>query len=155
MLSSWSSLDGLCRRSLEQSQIQPRVVVPGAGGKTQQVPPEPFRGRLRAFVRVCRAVGVVPVLMTEPQAIRRTVLTPEWADKGNQDIFNDVIRGVARDESSPLIDLAADLQSFHPGWDRSLDLLYDGVHVTDAGSRFYAERIVATLDPMLRATGAR
>ena len=153
-LSSWSSLAGLCRQSLEQSQIQPRVVVPGPPGSARPVPQEPFRARLRAFVRVSRALGVVPVLMTEPQALRRTVLTPEWSNKGNQDLFNDVIRRVAAEESSPLIDLATDLETFHPGWDRSLDLLYDGVHVTDAGSRFYAERVVAGLEPLLRAAAA-
>lgn len=154
-LSSWSSLAGICRRSLEQAQIEPRVVVPGADGKTRAIPAEPFRARLRAFVRLCRSVGVVPILMTEPQAIRRTILTPEWSDKGNQDVFNEVIRGVAREESSALVDLAADMEELHPGWDRSLDLLYDGVHVTDAGSRFYAERIVAVLEPLLRGVAPR
>jgi|RhiMetdeSRZDD1v2_1073273.scaffolds.fasta_scaffold84281_3 lysophospholipase L1-like esterase len=108
----------------------------------------PYRSRLIAFVRTARAFGIGPILMTEPLASMRTALSPDWTDVGRQELFNDVVRTVAREESAPLIDLAR-LVSRVPGWEEPMTVFYDGVHVTDAGSRVYAELIAEALDPIV------
>ena len=109
---------------------------------------DPYRNRLRAFVRTARAFDVIPVLMTEPLASVRNAFTPDWASVGHQDLFNGVIREVAREEGVPLVDLAR-LVADQPGWDVPMTVFYDGVHVTDAGSRLYARFIADVLETIL------
>jgi lysophospholipase L1-like esterase len=105
----------------------------------------PFEARLRAYVGLAEAFGIVPVLMTQPLSTSATALTPDWADAGNQDRFNASIRSVARETGTLLIDLVASLQEID-GWDDAGRYFYDGMHVTDDGSRLYAGLIAEALE---------
>ena len=104
----------------------------------------PFAARLRAFVRSARAFGVEPVLLTQPAISERTELTPDWIDVRNQARFNEIIRETAAAEAATLIDLARHVVGLE-GWDRPMEIFYDGIHVTKRGSRVYAEYVVARL----------
>ena len=111
----------------------------------EAVPTQAYEKRLRAFVAVAKALGTRPVLMTQPLARRRTALTPEWTTLDDQNRFNDVIRRVAAEEQVVLVDLARHVSEEIEGWDEPMRLFYDGIHVTDFGSRVYAEYIAARL----------
>jgi lysophospholipase L1-like esterase len=120
-----------------------------------KVAPDAYVQRLRAFVRMARAFGIEPVLMTQPAIDMRTELTPGWVDTGSQAAFNDELRRVAAEEGVVLIDLARYLVENVPGWDEPLKVFYDGVHVNDEGSRIYAAHITERLlDTVLRRSGA-
>jgi lysophospholipase L1-like esterase len=109
-----------------------------------QLPTLPFEQRLRAFARVCRAFDIEPVLMTQPAISIRTELTPAWVELKNQQRFNDVVRAIAAEEDAVLIDLARHVGEIE-GWDQPMRVFYDGIHVTDEGSRVYAEYIARRL----------
>lgn len=101
-----------------------------------------FARRVRSFVGLSRAFGVHPVLMTQPLAESRFASTPEWADRGNQDRLNALIRSVAADEVASLIDLDRYLQESRPDRNEPMAIFYDGMHFSDAGSE-YAGRFIA------------
>lgn len=109
------------------------------------VPTAPFARRLRAFVGVARGFGIEPVLMTQPAISMVTPLTPEWVSMANQERFNRAVRQVAREEGVVLIDLVQHLMDEIPDWNEEMEIFYDGIHVTDRGSRVYAEHIAARL----------
>ena len=44
-----------------------------------------------------------------------------------------------------LLDMVKTLHETVPGWDEDDRLFYDGMHVTDEGSRVFARAIAATL----------
>jgi lysophospholipase L1-like esterase len=104
-------------------------------------PPEGYEARLRAFLGIARGFGIVPVLMTQPLATMRNAMTPEWADQTAQDVYNDVVRRVARSEQVALIDLANHIANAVPAWNEPNRIFYDGMHVNDAGAAVYAEFI--------------
>jgi lysophospholipase L1-like esterase len=114
-----------------------------------KVPTAPFRARLLSFVRVCRSFGIEPVLMTQPLTSSRSAFTPDWADLGNQDVFNAVIREVGRQEEVLVIDLVAALQAEVPEWDAPDRVFWDGMHVTDEGSRIVGKIIARELQPLV------
>ena len=157
LASSHSSLIGLARQShLKTNVVQGFAHVFDKNDPAEPaLPTAPFEDRLRAFVRLARSFDVEPVLMTQPLASSRNALTPAWADLGNQDRFNHVIREVARTEDALLIDLVRHLQEEVPGWDEPMKLFYDGMHVNDDGSRVYAAHIADQLYPMAREIAAR
>jgi hypothetical protein len=109
------------------------------------LPVEEFARRLRAFVRVSRAFGITPVLMTQPFANGRNNLTPDWADADAQDIFNDVTRKVGVEEDVVVIDLVRHFIEDVPGWDKPMVYFYDGLHANDRGSQEEASYIVQRL----------
>jgi lysophospholipase L1-like esterase len=109
-----------------------------------QLPTLPYEQRLRAFAGLCRAFGIQPVLMTQPAISIRTQLTPAWVELKNQQRFNDVVRAIAAEEDVVLIDLARHVGGIE-GWDQPMRVFYDGIHVTDEGSRVYAEYIARRL----------
>jgi lysophospholipase L1-like esterase len=120
-------------------------------------PTAPFAQRLRAFVGLCRAFDITPLLMTQPYAPTRTALTPEWTNATDQERFNDVIRAVAMAERIALIDLAGHVYRDVADWDRPMHVFYDGIHVTSEGARIYAEYVTDRLlqeVPALRAEHA-
>jgi lysophospholipase L1-like esterase len=122
--------------------------------KKMKVSPEAYVQRLHVFVRMARAFGIEPVLMTQPAIGMRTALTPDWIDTGSQSTFNDEIRKVAAEENVVLIDLARHLAENVPDWQEPLKVFYDGVHVNDEGSRIYAKHIAdRLLDTVLRRSG--
>jgi lysophospholipase L1-like esterase len=107
---------------------------------------EPFEDRLRAFVNLCRAFDIAPILMTQPNRKSRNELTPDWIDNSDQARFNQVIRDVAASEKVELVDLVAFLDARQQADGLSDDMLfYDGIHVTDYGSSLYAEHIAERL----------
>jgi lysophospholipase L1-like esterase len=101
--------------------------------------------RLRAFARLCHAFGIEPVLMTQPSVTTPSADTPRWVTAKNQQAFNDEVRRVAREEEVPLIDLAQHLADDVPNWEAPNTVFYDGIHVTAAGAKIYAEYIVRRL----------
>ncbi len=111
-------------------------------------PTAPFRARLLSFVHLCRDFGIEPVLMTQPLSSSRSALTPDWADLGNQDVFNAIIREVGREENVLVIDLVSRLRDEVPGWDEPGRVFWDGMHVTDEGSRIVGEMIGEELQPL-------
>lgn len=143
-LSSESSLVAALRQA---ARLQaPRMFNPPAPPEVDPVvDPGPFEQRLRAFVGVARAFGITPILMTQPTAEElRNELSPGWMSAQNQSRFNDSIRDVAASEDAMLIDLARHVPTVE-GWNQPMTLFYDGMHVTAAGSRIYAEYITRAL----------
>lgn len=123
------------------------MVTSSAG---EPVDAEPFAARLRVFVTMAQSFGAQPVLMTQPLAEATTELTPEWADNLNQKRFNEVIRTVAASMSVPLVDLERRLEKHADFIANPLAYLYDGIHASDTGSRFYALEIVTNLTPLIQ-----
>jgi hypothetical protein len=143
-LSSRSSVVGALRYWSTIQPPKPRAESKRPG-RELQVSPAPFEQSLRSFVGICRAFGIVPVLMTQPFAPTRTRLTPSWTSAQSQLRFNDSIRAVAASEGVVLIDLAKHVEQDVPDWERPMNVFYDGIHVTDHGSHLYAEYITARL----------
>ncbi|MDA1014477.1 MAG: SGNH/GDSL hydrolase family protein [Planctomycetota bacterium] len=116
-----------------------------------------FRKRLRVFTHICRDFEIEPVLMTQPLSSKLNSLAPSWADGSVQDRFNDIVRDVCREESVLLIDLDRYVRTQVEDWERPFHVFYDGMHVTDRGSRIYAEHIVESLKPLVEriANGRR
>jgi lysophospholipase L1-like esterase len=110
-----------------------------------QLPSDEYEKRLRAFVRVSRAFGMEPVLITQPLANIRNALTPNWLDPLNQELFNHLIRKVSMEEGAVVIDLARHLIENVQGWNQPMKIFYDGVHVNDRGSEVYAGYIAERL----------
>jgi len=117
-----------------------------------------FRSALETFCSTARAFGVEPVLMTqasrvtsEPDELVRRVYERGpgrfgvdyrvWLELYRS--MNQTTREVAAAEGVALIDLAAEI----PPTSR---YLYDPVHFNDAGSVLAAEKIVPTLERVLR-----
>jgi hypothetical protein len=76
-------------------------------------------------------------------------LTPAWHDETAQDQFNATVREVGRAEGVLVIDLVAHLHQDVPGWNTPNEIFYDAIHVTDRGSRVYAEYIAQQLGPLI------
>ncbi|HKC51787.1 MAG TPA: SGNH/GDSL hydrolase family protein, partial [Myxococcota bacterium] len=134
----------------------PDLHDPKAEVELPAAPPEEYVKRLRAFVGLCRAFGIEPVLMTQPSVATRTPLTPRWVTAANQALFNDEMRRVAKESDVVLIDLARHLAEDVPGWEEPMKIFYDGLHVTADGSRVYAEYITQRLlETALRGRGEK
>jgi lysophospholipase L1-like esterase len=119
-----------------------------------------FEPALRSFVRLAKAWGSEPVLMTEVRVDAKTegdgasdFLSPEALRQGNFDrasftsihnYANAIVRHVALTEGAILIDLVS---ARH--WTR--DDVYDGLHLTETGSRHVAEIIEEALAPRIAA----
>ncbi len=111
-------------------------------------PVEEFASRLRAFVRVSKAFGITPVLMTQPFAKPRN--NPAAASAADaQDIFNDAVRKVGLEEDALVIDLARHFLKDVPGWDEPMAYFYDRIHPNDRGSQeegsYIAQRLAETV----------
>jgi len=113
----------------------------------RSAPPEPYRARIEAFVGLARALGSEPVLVTQPLGYVDSS-TPPWVQAADQDVFNAELRAAGLRLGVRSIDLAAKVAA-HPDAARPGALFYDGLHVTDAGSRLYAELLSQALAPDL------
>lgn len=109
-----------------------------------------YEKRLRAFIRLARALDVEPVVMTQPISSSFTHLTPDWTDQDMQVRFNDIVRRVGRQENVLVIDLVNYLQCHVPDWNQHMHVFYDGIHVTDEGSRIYGRYISQVFSERLR-----
>jgi hypothetical protein len=120
-----------------------------------------FEPALRSFVRLAKAWGSEPVLMTQVRVDSTAdgnngaadFLSPEALRQGNfdrasfgsiHDYANAVIRHVALTEGAILIDLVS---ARH--WTR--EDVYDGLHFTETGSRHVAETIEQALSPHIHS----
>lgn len=109
-----------------------------------------FRQRLFIFIDICKRFNIVPVLVTQPLATIQNELTPEWADLGAQDRFNAIIRQTGEQEGVLVIDLVKHFNEKYPNWNNTFEYFYDGMHVTDKGSKVYAEFITPRLIDVIR-----
>lgn len=136
-------LVGALHKAVAVRPLTTKAVAPQAGMKraTAELPSEQFVYRLRAFARICRSFDIEPVLMTQPVVALTTELTPDWLEAENQVRFNELIRIVAREEGAVLIDLAQHVQGHAETVKDPKSILYDGVHLSDRGSRIAAELI--------------
>jgi hypothetical protein len=152
-LSSYSYLVALARRSLISEHISPgdgeRTRWRNDPARAETIPTAAYASRLRLFVHLCRDFGIEPVMMTEPLAGAANELTPAWADLGAQDRFNELIRTIGNEENAAVIDLANHVKRNVPDWEKPMTMFYDGMHVTDRGSRIYAEYVVERLIPLI------
>ncbi len=87
--------------------------------------------------------------MTQPLSVSTNRLTPDWADLGNQDIFNAIVRQVGQEEGVLVIDLVRHLIEEVPNWNQPDQVFWDGMHVNDRGSRLYGEFIARDLYPLV------
>lgn len=148
-MSTRSHIFGLLREVeywLVPRHRQVGMVTSSAGAP---VDTEAFAARLKVFADMVQNFGALPVLMTQPLAEATTDLTPEWADNLNQKRFNEVIRTVAVSMSIPLVDLERRLEDHADYQANPLTYLYDGIHASDKGSRFYAREIATILTPLI------
>jgi lysophospholipase L1-like esterase len=151
--SARSSLAGLVRLLATTRGVErPAPATPAlAAREPAAVDLGGYTARLRAFVGLCRAFGIEPVLMTQPASSARNALTPDWLDAAEQDALNAEVRRVAAEAGATLIDLARHLTEDVPGWDEPMRVLYDGLHVTEDGSRIYADYVARRLQQTLLA----
>jgi lysophospholipase L1-like esterase len=116
---------------------------PEPSALTRPAPREPYRARLEAFVALSRALHLEPWLATQPLGYVDKKTLP-WVDANDQELFNGEIRAVAAARGVPLVDLAAGVAA-HPDARKPGALFSDGLHVTEQGSRLYAEVLVDAL----------
>ena len=119
------------------------------GTSMYRVPLADFRANLRSMVRIARANGIVPVLLTAPSSHRRgrepAYLAEHWL-KNLDDLvplhrrYVQAVRDVAAEENAPLVDL---YREFNQLPERELKRFFkgDGIHSTPAGYRKVAELI--------------
>lgn len=148
-LSSRSYVLALLRRAMTFSTPEPAKAGENqvAGEASVAVDTSPYEARLRAWVGMCRAFGIVPVLMTEPYAAAvKNELTPRWAESSSSALFNEVVRRVARDEKVVLVDLVSDLAKAMAAEGKGpAAVFYDGCHVHDQGSEMYGRLVAQTM----------
>lgn len=147
MLSSDLYIAGLLRSNLSRGSTRATrgFAMIGDHGPEKKVPVEKFEARMRAFVGLTRGFGIVPVMVTEP-LVRYD---------SNHQLFNERIRVVGRELDAKVIDLANHIENETPGWDEPMKVFYDGVHVTEDGSRMYAEYLYPELLPLVRQVAAK
>jgi lysophospholipase L1-like esterase len=139
-------------RFLPAARVRAERAWDGSAAR-RPAPRGPYRSRVEGFVALARAFGIEPVLVTQPLGYVDAT-TPPWVDPADQDAFNAELRSAAARMNAPLVDVAARVAA-HPDRARPGVLFYDGLHVTDAGSRFYAELVAEALAPRLAALAAR
>ena len=121
-----------------------------------------FEPALRSFVRLARAWGSEPILMTQvylgggsDDGAASDFLSPEALRQGNFDrasfgslhnYANAIVRHVAVSEDAVVIDLVGARR-----WTR--EDLYDGLHFTETGSRHVAEIVARALTPLILQAG--
>ena len=156
--SSWSYVAALLRRALADPAARPFDNAAGLARRNdptraEKIPTDLYVERLRAFVGVTRGLGAQPILLTQPLADIRNEFTPAWADLNAQERFNEFVRRVGRELDVPVIDLAREIAAT-PGWNEPMKVFYDGMHVTDEGSRLYARVVADRLEPIIRSVGS-
>lgn len=155
-LSSHVYLVGVARYALADAGARQRDVADLAWrndpARADALPIDLYEQRLRSFIGICRAFGIQPVLMTEPLIHSTSKFSPDWADLGAQDRFNALIVKIGAEENVPVIDLVKYLHDNVADWndDEKMVVFYDGAHVTDNGSRIYAQCISEQLEPIVR-----
>lgn len=154
MISSRSSLAGFCREAQLKIFGKPDKREAASYSTIRIEDYEPFKDRLEAYVGICEAFDIIPVLMTQPHAGNiKNELTPGWSDPNAQDVFNQVIRNVGYNTGAEVIDLAKYISKNTKNKDDVDRIFYDGVHVTDYGSEVYAAHITENINKKLDLSG--
>lgn len=111
---------------------------------------EQFSASLKSFVKVSRAWGIEPILMTQFNRIKlEDVFIKAIYEKNPQPISydyfvhlyqktNEIVRTVAKEEGVLLIDLDVQIPSTN-------EYIYDSVHLNTKGSQLVAEKITDAL----------
>ena len=119
-----------------------------------------FSMNLQTFINISRARKITPVLMTMANRLkdhpdpfilsleRKTVETGTGLNykdfKDLVDLFNQTIREVAAANSVLVIDLDRKVP-------KEKELMYDFVHLNDAGSKYVSDIIAAELSPVVNS----
>jgi lysophospholipase L1-like esterase len=157
-------LAGVARQSMIVLRGQAGKAEPGELIDRQQrldpvfaatLPRQVYEQRLRVFIGVARGLGITPVLMTEPFSGSLNQLTPQWADLGSQDLFNEIVRKIGEQEKVLVIDLVQHVRDNVENWNQPMKVFYDGIHVTDYGSDIYARHIAERLAPLVQQVAAQ
>jgi len=127
-----------------------------------QMVPE-FTLNLQTFINICRARGIIPVLMTMPSRLKdhpdpliarlmkglevqQGITYREF--KGAFDRFNQTIREVGAKNQVLVVDLAREIPQEN-------EYMSDVAHYTPAGSRLVAQKIAAGLRPLVSSLNKR
>jgi len=140
------------KRTIEAADDKRNAAQSGAKeGLVVDAPHDLFRDRLKAFIGISRAMGMTPILMTQPASPSyRNALTPSWTNVSFQEAFNQIVREVGTDQGVAVIDLVEYLNANVEGWDQPDVVFYDALHVNNQGSELYARHISERLTPILR-----
>jgi len=148
------------QRAARASPVKAAVTAPDeAEIRRRELVRASYEPALRSFVRLAKAWGSEPVLMTQLRVDAKAggddgasdFLSPEELRKGNfdpasfasmHDYANAILRHVAATEGAILIDLAAARR-----WTR--EDVYDRLHLTETGSRRVAALIDQALAPLI------
>jgi lysophospholipase L1-like esterase len=118
-----------------------------------------FSMNLQAFINICRARKITPMLMTMHNRLKdhpdpfimqivRDTLTGSGLSykvfKDLVDLFNQTIREVAAANGVFVIDLDRKVP-------KEKELMYDFIHLNDAGSKYVSDIIAAELDPIVNS----
>jgi len=118
-----------------------------------------YAARLRELVRRTRALGALPVLLTQPAVFGPGIdawtgwdlaaIEALWALPGGAawdllERYNETTRQIAAEQAVPLVDLARHLP-------KAIRLYYDPVHHTPEGARRLGELAADMLCPILQA----
>jgi hypothetical protein len=118
-----------------------------------------YRQRVSELVRLCRAAGMEPVLVTQPVLYGPAVDDVTGVDLGRIEVdrehlingragwellerYNDVVRGLGASEDVLVVDVARTMP-------KSSRLFYDFIHFTNAGAQEVARIIAGSLCPWL------
>ena len=109
-----------------------------------------YRSSLLSFVNIAKSWGIEPILMTQFNRLNTadTFIKMNYSESSNgisyedfvkyYDIFNEIVRDVAKNENCILIDLANEIPS-------TSEYIYDAVHVNNEGSVLVAKIISKTI----------
>ncbi|HWR82039.1 MAG TPA: SGNH/GDSL hydrolase family protein [Candidatus Deferrimicrobium sp.] len=109
-----------------------------------RVGPDDFRGNLQELCRLARAAGATPVLLTSPIPSLTTYYPPGAISPMHRfhNLYNDVIRDLARVDRVDLVDLALEFDRYSDLFDRAAD---DPIHFNAKGHQIAAEMLNAYL----------
>jgi lysophospholipase L1-like esterase len=159
-----SFLPGLQHLRLWQLVFKARLALRhrSAGDTPIRVTADEFRSHLEQMVRLARAAGIVPVLLTAPTSHQRgrepQLLRERWLPDLDQLVplhqrYVAIVREVAREEDAPLCDLEARFAKLPKKRLRTRFFRDDGIHTTPFGDQKLAAFLMDCFDrdPSLRA----
>jgi lysophospholipase L1-like esterase len=95
---------------------------------------EKYKENLQLFVNIVRTLGKRPVLMTQPLGLQ----------SNGQNVFNEIVRDVARRNDVLLIDVDKAV-----GQLKKQAFLFDNIHLNNTGSEYVGELIASSLAPII------
>jgi lysophospholipase L1-like esterase len=98
---------------------------------------EKYKENLQLFVNIVRTLGKRPVLMTQPLGLQ----------SNGQNVFNEIVRDIARRYDVLLIDLDKAL-----GQLKKPAFLFDNIHLNNTGSEYVGELIASSVAPIIQLT---